>query len=121
MRETKFFTTPVGKNKIEVKTYITGREKRAIVGAYLNKGLDYNAGTEDIKGINASVVDDAQNITINTIIVSVDGNKNGDIVADKSFSVVDAVLDMHATDFDFIINELNEVTKDKDFEQKKTT
>lgn len=118
-RETKTIQTPSG-HKVELYTYITGREKRAIVGSYLNSGIDFDSSNEKIKGINAKMIDEAQNVTINSIIVSVNGHRNGDDINGKAFSVVDAVLDMHATDYEFVINELNEITKDKNFEQKKT-
>lgn len=114
-RETKIVTSPSG-NKIELKTYITGREKRELTNIYFESKIDYNAETKDVKGFNAAIVDKAQDLAFRLIIVSIDGKKDG---AD-GFSVVSAILDMRSADYEFIVAEVNKVTEDKGFEQKKT-
>lgn len=110
-RETKTIITPVSKQKIEINTYITGREKRAMVNVFLDGKVNFNSDTQQLGGISSTVVDKAQEIAWNTVVVSIDGVKE---------SIVDRILDMRDVDYNFIVNAVNDVTKDQDFEQKKT-
>lgn len=117
-RETKSVTTPQG-HAIVLHTYITGRDRRALAAIFLNKDVSFDMETENIKGFDASLIDKAQDLAFNTVVVSFDGHKNGDIVDGKTFSVVDAILDLPDADTKFIVNAVNEVTTDKEFEKKK--
>jgi hypothetical protein len=112
-RETKTIVTPTG-HKIELYTYITGREKRALVNVFLDGKVNFNTDTQQVNGISANVVDLAQNLTWRTVIVSVDGKKEGEI------DIVNTILDLRDIDFNFVTNAVNDITKDKDFEEKKT-
>lgn len=114
-REIKTVTTPSG-HKVELKSYITGREKRELTNIYFQSKIDYNAETKDVKGFNAEIVDKAQDLAFRLIIVSFDGKKDGV----DGFSVVNAILDMRSADYEFVVAQVNKVTEDKDFEQKKT-
>lgn len=113
-RETKIIELPVSKKKVEIYTYVTGREKRALVNVFLDGKVNFNADTQQVGGITSNVVDIAQNLTWKTIVVSIDGKKNGEI------DVVEEILNMRDVDYDFVIDEVNNITKDKDFEEKKT-
>lgn len=112
-RETKIVTTPSG-HKVELYTYITGREKRALVNVFLDGKVNFNADTQQVGGITSNIVDLAQNLTWKTVVVSLDGKKNGEI------DIVEAILDLRDVDYAFIEAEVNKVTGDKDFGQKKT-
>ena len=105
-RETKIIQTP-NKHKVEMKSYITGREKRELRSIFLkemNFGIQ-DGGTE-IKEMKGDIIDKAEDKAIEIVVVSVDGKKE---------NVVDAVLSMNSKDYDFIIKEINKVTKDADF------
>lgn len=110
-RETKTITTPVDAKVIEVKTYITGREKRALTGIYLNGKIGFDMETQKVEGIDYGVIDQAQDLAFKTVVVSVDGN---------SSNVVDAILNLKATDYDFVVTEINKITSGTLSEEKKT-
>ena len=107
-RETKEIITPIGKNKVVVKTWLTGREKRDIKNILLQstKIKSLNNGKTDIDMMSGDIMVKIEEKTIETIVLSVDGVKD---------NIVDTVLDMHSNDYDFIKNEVNNIDKDKDF------
>lgn len=110
-RETKTFTTPIGKQTVEIKTYLTGREKRDITNVYLNSGIQINKDTSDIQGINGDVVNKTQDIAFEVVVVSIDGAKE---------NIVNSILDMREEDFNTVVAEVNKVTASSDFQEKKT-
>lgn len=119
-RETKTITTPISADTIVIKTYLTGREKRALTNVFLQEGLDFNAETKNVKGLNAKLIDQNQDLGWKTVIVSINGKQDGAQEDGKTFSLVEAVLDMRSEDFDFITDQVNEIIKDRSFEEKKT-
>lgn len=111
-RETISFETPISKQIVVVKTYLTGREKRDLTNVYLTGGIDFNAETNNVKGIDYKIVDKAQDLAWRTVIVSIDGKKDGEI------DIVNTILDMRSEDSDFIIAKVNELITTKT--EKKT-
>lgn len=117
-RETIKIITPVSKDEIVIKAYLTGREKRALTNVYLeNKNLSYDVATEKVAGIDYSIIDKAQDLALRTIIISFNGKQDGI----DGFSIVDAVLDLRSQDSDFVIEKINGITADKEFAEKKTS
>lgn len=112
-RETKTFTTPEG-IVFEVKTYLTGREKRELTNVYLKNGFDLDIETQKVKGINAELVNVGQDLAFKLVIVSISGKKEPEV------DFVNFVLDLKATEFDFVVAQINEITADKSFAEKKT-
>lgn len=110
-RTTKTFNTPFANQIIEIKTYITGREKRQINGVYLNNNLEVNKDTQDIKGINGDMIDKAQDLALEIIVVSIDGSVE---------DIINKILDMREVDFSAVVQEVDAVTNNKDFTEKKT-
>lgn len=110
-RETKKITTPIGKQVVEMKTYLTGREKRALTNIYLKGNLSFNLDDKDIKGFKGDILEEAENFAWKTVIVSIDG---------KTENIVDTILDMRAEDYQAIVKAVNEIVSDSDFTQKKT-
>ena len=106
--ETKKIETPLGKNKIELKEYITGRDLRKIRAVFakdLEFGLsDGKTETNKIKAGELTV--EAENIAIDTVIISIDGERE---------NLVDKVLDMQSEDYEFVIKEINKVTQGDNF------
>lgn len=103
-RETKTIETPIDKHKIEIKTYMNGREWREIQNIYVEManiqvGNDQNVNTE-IKG-NAELMTKAQDKTIEMLVISVNG---------KEENILDEILEMKKEDYDFILDELNKTT-----------
>lgn len=106
-RETKTIETPIGKNKIVVKSWISGREKRALSRVFL-ENVAVGGGTSNTKETlnSADLIERAENLALETLIVSID---------DSNEKVVDKILDMKSADYDFIIKEINKITKGSDF------
>jgi hypothetical protein len=105
MEETIKTTTPVDKHEVVFKKWITGRDRRGIDSIYYGEiEVGLNQNNPEVKGLKGSTFNKAQDKTIETLVVSVDGKKE---------NVVDAVLDMRAEDFDFVINKMNEITSKK--------
>lgn len=103
-RETKEIITPVDKHKVVLKAYITGREKRDMKNIYF-KGVEFEMDgvkTKSNKMDMQKMTENAENKTIEVIVVSVNGKPE----------VVNAILDMKSKDFDFVIAEINEITND---------
>jgi len=111
-RTTKTFTTPFSNQKIEIKTYLTGREKRQITGVYLNNNLEVNKDTQNIKGISGDMIDKAQDLALEIIVVSIDDSKE---------DIINKILDMREVDFNAVVEEVDLITLNKDFTEKKTT
>ena len=106
--ETKIVKTPVDKIEVELKTFITGREKRALKSVFL-KGMKVEMDGDKPKSVPVDMeklTADAEDIAFTTVVVSVNGVKE---------KIVDAILDMNSKDSDFVIAEVNKVTKDDDF------
>lgn len=106
--ETKIVKTPVDKIEVELKTFITGREKRALKSVFL-KGMKVEMDGDKPKSAPVDMeklTTEAEDIAFTTVVVSVNGVKE---------KIVDAILDMNSKDSDFVIAEVNKITKDDDF------
>lgn len=110
-RETKNITTPVSQQKIVVKTYVTGREKRAISDIYLDAGITVDMNSKNIQNAKSAAINKAQDLAFTTIVVSVD---------ESTENILETILKMRSKDFEFLVEEINNITADKEFEQKKT-
>lgn len=103
-RETKEITTPGG-HVVKLNTWLTGREKRELSSAFLQKVSVGQDGIQDIE-LTGEIINKVQDLTLENVVVSVDG-----AVED----IVNKVLDMKSEDYDFIIAEMNKITnKDED-------
>lgn len=117
-RETKEITTPIGNNKVVLKAWLTGRERREIRSVLLDnvnfsagsKGADQEGDLQPDYEIKGSILEEAQNKAMETVVISIDG------VAEN---IVDTLLDMRDTDFEFVSEEINKITGDTDEESKK--
>ncbi len=110
-RETKIIETPIGKDKVEVKTYLNGREKRQLTNIYLSGDIQVSLENHDVKGIKPEFMDKAQDLAWSLVVVSINGSKE---------NIVDTILDMRSEDYDFVVAAVNDITSNKSFEQKKT-
>lgn len=99
-RETKTIETPIGKQKVEIKTWLTGREKRAITSLFLGNASIGDQGKGNIN-LSADIVNQAQDESFKSVIVSIDGKKE---------NIVNSILDMRGEDYDFVVAEINKIT-----------
>lgn len=99
---TEFVTS--GGHKVVLNSYITGRQKRHINDAFL-EDVQITSGNDkpqfSVSGSKANVATDR---AIESVVVSVDGNKE---------NIVDLVLNLSAADSDEILAKVNEVTGEK--------
>lgn len=103
-RETKTFKTPHG-HEIEIATYATGREVRSIESKYYAKAkLDLVAGQPKITDMDLSAQFEVEQEMVRLLVKKID---------DKTEDVLNIVLDLRSEDYEFVIKELNEVTKKK--------
>jgi hypothetical protein len=103
--ETKIIETPVDKIKVELKCWLTGRDRRAIDSIFygdLEIGIKGNA--PEIGGIKGGLYNKAQDKAIEIMVVSVNGNNE---------DVLNKVLDMKDEDFNFVLAEVDKITKKK--------
>lgn len=110
VRETKVITTPGGR-KIEVLTYITGREKRQIDEVYSTMELKQKGGDTELSGIRYGMLNKLEDKEIETIVKSIDG---------KTDDILNTFLDLPFTEIATIKDHVNEITgKKKLLEQQK--
>jgi hypothetical protein len=102
-RPTREIETPVGKHKVLIKTWITGREREHIqepIFGAINmtpRQVGANVNMEMQKMDMARMVSESGHRELSTFVVSVDG---------KSENVLDTILDMHEDDVAFIKAEI---------------
>jgi hypothetical protein len=104
-RETKTFETPE-KHIVVIYTYATGRESRdmeQIVMKALKVDITYD-GARSVKDFDATSTQTVEEKMLKTMVVSFDG---------KTENLVDTILDLRKSEYDFIVNEVNEVLKKK--------
>lgn len=119
-RETKEVTTPSG-HTLVLKTYLTGREKRVLQFPYFKEASDFKPEVLAEKGRAGAIFEETQDLALKTVIVSVDGKKDGDQSDSGPFSVVDWVLNLPSAEFNFVVKAINDVTADRAFEEEKKT
>lgn len=106
----KQLETPIGKQKVEIKEWITGRDREYIDGSFLSgidarpavhgKNMDMRIEKMDLEKLTNA----AAHRAIEKFVVSVDGVKE---------KVVDLVLDMHEEDYAFVLAAIDEQSKKK--------
>lgn len=109
-RETITVNTPVDNHIVILKSYLTGKEKREIKNSELPRSINYSV-EEGVQGIDpVAFANNSEDMTLRTIIVSIDGKTDIDIV--------ETVLAMKSVDSDFIVSEINNIVKGLSTEKK---
>jgi len=101
-RETTKLTTPNGK-AVELKTYITARERNAMRDVFLsNISVDGSTGAPKLGELKGDLLEKAERKAIEMIVTSYDGSAE---------NIVDRILDAKEgpADYDFIVGEANKV------------
>src|ERR1700712_1570540 len=98
--ETVKFTTKGGV-AMELRSFITGRQKRYIMGAFLDDVNLTSNGTTQSFSIAGSKTNVATDRALESVVLSVNGSKE---------NVVETVLDLPAADFDEIVTQVNAIT-----------
>ena len=122
-RETQTFETPVDKDVVVIKSYVTGREQRILtnllVSTVKNMNVDTKGQSVNVPEVNVSLVDKAEDEAFRLVVISIDGHKDGEVIDGKTFSIVDAILDMKLKDSEAVKQKIKEVTEDRGFEDQK--
>lgn len=111
MRETKVIELKDG-TKVELYTYITGREAREITNVFL-QGMKFQVGQDgktQTNEMSASLMNQSQDKAIELLVVSVDGSKENCLAK---------VLDLPKEGFDVVMKEI-EVLQNGLTAEKKT-
>lgn len=101
-------TTPKNSHKVIFKEWITGRDTEYVNGAFY-KGLQAKPsidGTVQFGNIDTNNIGEATHRSIKSWVVSVDGVEGAD-------AVLEAVLDMHISDYTFVVKKIDELSKKK--------
>jgi hypothetical protein len=102
-RETKTITTPAG-STVEIYTYLTGKEAKEIQkSVFKHAKISVENGTAEKPSFDASAMIDAEEVALKLLIVSVNGDKT---------NASEVVGDMKVVDYNFVVKEINEITKD---------
>lgn len=88
-RETKEIVTPIGKQKIILFSYLLGGEKKKFIHAESEK---------------------AQNLILESLIVSIDNSKE---------EIIQKVDNMHGKDYDYLFQEIATVIEESTWTKKK--
>jgi len=109
-RNTIKITLPTTKFEVEVYSYITGGEKRQIT-EIITSGMSSDiSGT--VKGdIPLTVVYKANDKALELLVKS---------VARNTEEVLSSISNLPATDYDILLERINAITNNSDYEEKKT-
>lgn len=99
-RKTIKLKTPLGK-EVELKEYLTARERNELRNVYLS-GMKIEAEGERpvIKEIPGSIVEQAERKLIELAVVSYDGSRE---------NVLERLLDSLPEEYDFVVAEANKI------------
>ena len=113
IRETRILETPMKKQEVIVNTYLTGREQRQLRDIML-KDFTFSGGEKaEAQGFKGSLVEKVEDLTIDLLVVSVGGVKGSE--------KTNALLDMQAEDYNFIMTELDKIKGTGDDSDEKKT
>lgn len=104
-RETKTIETPISKTQVVIYTYLTGREFEYAQTPLLQAmSVRPEGPNNSVKFGNVDVekVQEATHRLIEKHVVSVNG---------KSENVVDAILDLHNDDYQFLVEAIQDLSK----------
>ena len=111
MNSINIVKTPINKIKVELKSWITGRQQREIDNvAIASAEISIENNKPNISKIQASVARKIEDKSIEVVVVSVN---------DSTEKVLDAVLDMHSADYNFILEQVNKVLEVRGLSKEK--
>jgi len=108
-RETFEIVTPIKGHVVVLRSWITGRESQRIDGAMFKGVGTTQDGKRLTPKLSESMLSDQENASIEVVVVSVDGKEN---------DIVNAILNMRAKDYSFVVAEVAKVV-DGDVDEKK--
>jgi len=95
-----------------LKTYLTAGEKRQLRSIFLRSmEVEVKEGKPEIQKVSGAILDEAENKAIELTVVSLDGSGE---------NILSRLLELPVEEYDFIMAEINKVTREKGLEEKKT-
>jgi hypothetical protein len=110
-RQTKTIKLPITGFTVEYYSYITAGEKRQIT-EILTSSISADMQGQAKGEIPLSFVFKANDKAVELLIKNIDG---------KTDEVLSTVTNLPSTDYDFLLSEINKVSSDSDYQEKKTT
>ncbi len=108
-RETFEIVTPRGL-KVVLRSWITGRESQKIDGAMFGSVGTTGDGKSLQPKISSTMLADQENASFEAVVVSVDGKEN---------DIVNTILNLRASEYSFIAEEVKKVVDASDIPEKK--
>jgi hypothetical protein len=116
--------TPKTGSTVVIRAFASARLQQALRNLFLKKGkldvdtMQKQAGQgKEVKPseiaefeLTADIITESQNVTVEHMVISVNG---------KTENVLEAILDMPQEDYDFILAEVEKVTKDSTLDDPK--
>lgn len=99
---------PISNNEVELKPYITARDKRAIRDVLLGAANISPTGM-GVTSVNPAVINLAEDKMFELIIVSIAG-----VVDDK----LEKVMNLQGQDYDFLLKKVTEISEGLPIEKK---
>src|SRR5579872_6338282 len=117
MDETITITLPISGKQVVLKSWISGRDNRALTGVMLNQMKDFSVNTNDgevqMPQVSSALSEQYDDARIKLVVISFDGHKDGEVIDGKPFSILDAVLDADSRDTDAVLKAITDVTSAK--------
>ncbi len=108
--ETHEIVTPIGKVKVVLKDWITGKDSQAIDSAmFAGVGTSVDGKRLQPK-LSDTMIADQENASIKSVVVSVDG---------KDDNIVEAILAMRSADYKFVLEAVDKVINEDGIDEKK--
>lgn len=109
-KPTTLFKLKSGNHEVELRDWLTGREKRLIKNAlWGGKNMTIKDGKGESDPVPMEDMDASTDKTIELMVVSIDGSRE---------NILDTVLDMHSNDYDELMDKIEEITKPVDKSKK---
>lgn len=100
-------TLPISNIPVELKPYITARDKRAIRDILLSS-TNINP-TGGISGVNTSAINKAEDKTFEIVVLSIGGSMD---------KILDRIMDLQGQDYDYLLKKVGEITEGLSEEKK---
>lgn len=100
-RETRKIKTPAGK-ELEIKTYLTARERNQLRGAFLSS-MKLDTESTQVKEVGGEVLEVAEKKLLEVAVVEYDGKK-------ATTDILNALLDGTPAEYDFVVAEANKIS-----------
>lgn len=127
-------TTPIAEQKIVLRPYPTARMQQGQSAIFLRyakvdvkkaqdqaadqkagKAANENDNPVDISDLPGSALQEINSLTVKNFVLSIDGNE---YAGDKE-AMLEACLDMHATDFQAILDRCNQINAESQVDDSK--